>query len=52
MRKALFSIVAGVDLRDATALSGLALLGYGLHCVYPPACWMVVGAILIWVSVR
>lgn len=43
---------AAVDLRDAFAFGGLAMVGYGLHAIYPPAAWIVVGAVLFWIGSR
>lgn len=41
-----------VDFRDAITFGGLALAGYGLHAVYPPAAWIICGAALFWLGVR
>jgi hypothetical protein len=52
MRK-LHSLLASlIDLRDAFAFGGLAMIGYGLFSIYPPAAWIVVGGILLWIGVR
>lgn len=32
---------------NTAGLGGLALLGRGLYLWWPPACWMVLGALLI-----
>jgi hypothetical protein len=39
------------DARDVLALIGLALLGYGLWLVYPPAAFIVPGAALFGIAV-
>jgi hypothetical protein len=39
-------ISSAFDMRDATLFTGLGLLGYGLFQVYPPAGFIVPGAIL------
>ena len=41
-----------VDLRDLFALIGLASLGYGLHAIYPPAAWIVVGGMIYRIGTR
>jgi len=40
------------DVRDLFMLSGLSGMFYGIWQVYPPAAWMVVGAVLFWLAVR
>lgn len=49
---ALSRVRAAVDLQDAFVFGGLACVGYGLYCVYPPAAWIVVGGCLFWLGVR
>lgn len=49
---ALPKLAALVDLRDGFTFGGLALVGYGLHAIYPPAAFVVVGAVLFWIGVR
>lgn len=41
-----------VDLRDAFWVAGLAAVGYGLSQIYPPAAWIVCGAVIFWMGVR
>lgn len=50
MRKQLLKIAGLVDLRDAFTFGGLALVGYGLHAIYPPAAFIVVGTALFWIG--
>lgn len=50
MRKLLPKLAGLVDLRDGFAFGGLALVGYGLYAVYPPAAFIVVGAVLFWMG--
>lgn len=38
------------DISDALTIAGLGALAYGLHAVYPPAAWIVTGAILLLVG--
>jgi hypothetical protein len=37
--------------REAGLLSGLVLLGYGAHLVYPPAAFALPGAVLLYVAI-
>ena len=41
-----------VDLRDLLVFGGLAAIGYGVNMIYPPAAWIVCGAVLFWLGVR
>lgn len=41
-----------IDMRDVFTFGGLALVGYGLHAVYPPAAPIVVGAALFRIGSR
>lgn len=41
-----------IDLQDAFVFGGLGCVGYGLHAIYPPAAWIVVGAALFWLGIR
>lgn len=34
-------------LRDALCIGGIALIGYGVHQMYPPAAFIVVGIIIL-----
>ena len=43
---ALSALLRNVELRDVLCFGGLAMLGYGLYLVYPPACWVVIGGVL------
>lgn len=45
-------VAALIGLRDAFTFGGLALVGYGLHVIYPPAAFIVVGAALFWIGAR
>jgi len=45
-------LAAQIDLRDVFVFGGLAMVGYGVHCIYPPAAWIVVGTVLFWVGGR
>lgn len=40
------------DLADVFVFGGIALVGYGLYCIYPPAAWIVTGAALFWLGLR
>ncbi len=52
MKNLIESIAKAIDLSDLFAFGGLACLGYGLHAVYPPAAWIVIGAILFRIGTR
>jgi len=52
MRPLLQKLRTGIDLRDAFAFGGLAMLGYGTHAIYPPAAWILVGGVLFLIGVR
>lgn len=41
-----------VDLRDVFVFGGLVAIGYGINMIYPPAAWIVCGAVLFWLGVR
>jgi hypothetical protein len=41
-----------VDLNDAHAYGGLAMLGYGLQQLWPGVGWVICGAALFWLGVR
>ena len=45
-------VLPAVELRDSFVFGGLAMVGYGLHAIYPPASWIVVGAVLFIMGVR
>lgn len=36
-----------LDLQDFQLVTGLSMLGYGLHSVYPPAAFIVIGSIFL-----
>jgi len=40
-------ILALFDLQDLQLVSGIAMLGYGLHLVYPPSAFIAIGSLLI-----
>ena len=42
----LSAALRNIELRDVLCFGGLAMLGYGLYLVYPPACWVVIGGVL------
>jgi len=42
--------VAAIDGMDVALVAGLGLLGYGAHLVYPPAAWLTVGGVLVWLG--
>ena len=50
MRDLIKKCVDGIDLFDVFTFGGLACIGYGLHAVYPPAAWIVVGSALFWIG--
>ena len=39
--------LSSTDLQDVQLVTGISLLGYGLFLVYPPACPLVIGLILV-----
>lgn len=39
-------------LRDTLAFGGLGLVGYGVYAIYPPAAFIVIGAVLFVLGVR
>lgn len=41
-----------VDMTDVFVFTGLGLVGYGLHQIYAPIAFVVVGAALFWLGVR
>lgn len=41
-----------LDIRDLFTFGGLAMVGNGTHMIYPPAAWIVVGAVLYWIGIR
>jgi hypothetical protein len=50
MRERLKQLANLLDLRDFLAFGGLAMVGYGLHLIYPPAAWIGIGAALFWLG--
>lgn len=50
MRERLKKLATLLDMQDAIAFGGLAMVGYGLHLIYPPAAWIGVGAALFWLG--
>jgi len=49
VRAMLFKLI---DLRDAFAIVGLLMLGYGIAQIYPPAAWITVGTVLLALGLR
>lgn len=45
------SITSAIDFRDVMMFGGNGLLGYGLYLIYPPAAFVVPGAIFVAISV-
>ena len=41
-----------VDLRDVLVFGGIAMIGYGIAALSPPAAWIVCGLMLFWLGVR
>lgn len=41
-----------IGLREAFLGAGLACVARGLHMIYPPAAWIVVGLVLMLVALR
>jgi hypothetical protein len=52
MRERLNLLANLLDVRDVIAFGGLAVLCYGLHLVYPPAAFIVGGAVMFWLGAR
>lgn len=52
MRERLRQLAGLFDLRDAIAFGGLGMVGFGLHLIYPPAAYIVCGAVLFWLGAR
>lgn len=50
MRERMKQLATLLDLRDALAFGGLAMLGYGLWLIAPPAAFIVCGAALFWLG--
>lgn len=50
--KKIGNIIKLVELRDAFVFGGLGMVGYGLHAIYPPAAWIVVGSAVFWIGAR
>lgn len=44
------TVISAFDLRDAMLFAGVGLLGYGLNDIYPPAAYIVPGAIFVAVA--
>ena len=51
MRRFVKLVAANVDARDIVLIVGLGLLAVGLYQVFPPAAYIVPGAILTYVAV-
>jgi hypothetical protein len=52
VKKGMALVAEQLELRDVLAFGGLALFGYGVHCIYPPAAWILCGAVLFWLGVK
>lgn len=52
MRERLRQFAELFDLRTTVSLSGLGMVGYGLSLIYPPAAYIVCGAVLFWLGAR
>lgn len=52
MRDKLRQLAALLDIRDAVTFGGLGMVGYGISLIYPPAAWIVCGAVLFWLGAR
>lgn len=52
IRELLGKVIAGVDLQDVFVFGGLGLVTVGAHAVYPPAGWIVPGAVLMAIGLR
>lgn len=52
MKKIALYLLAAFDLRDAFVFGGIALVGYGLGQIYPPAAPIAVGSALFWMGIR
>lgn len=48
--KNLLKLAASIDLRDVFVFGGLAMVGYGLYLIYPPAAWIGIGGALFWMG--
>lgn len=45
-------LLRSIETRDVITFGGLAMVGFGLHSVYPPASFVVCGAALFWLGIR
>lgn len=52
MRERIKKLADGIGPQELLAFGGLAMIGYGLYLVYPPAAWIVVGAALFYIGAR
>lgn len=52
MRDRLRQFAELFDLRTTVSLGGLGMVGYGLSLIYPPAAYIVCGAVLFWLGAR
>lgn len=50
MRDRLKKMATVVDAQDILAFTGLGLLCYGLHMIYPPAAFIAGGSALFWLG--
>ncbi len=51
LRSASSALFAAFSLRDLTLYAGLGLAAYGFYQIFPPAAFIVPGAVLIYVAV-
>ena len=49
--KFLRAILAAFGPREVSLIAGLGLVGYGAWCIYPPAAFVIPGAIIVAVAV-
>jgi hypothetical protein len=40
-------LLSSIDLQDVQLVAGLSSLGYGLHVVYPPSAFIILGLIFV-----
>lgn len=52
MRDKLRQLAALLDIRDVVTFGGLGMVGYGISLIYPPAAYIVCGAVLFWLGAR
>lgn len=52
LKRLLVTIAQAVDLRDVFVACGLGAIGYGIGQIYPPAAWIVIGAVILILGIR